>query len=123
MPIGNGETLIFTCAGASHAGQAANQAGVQLMHQQDGSLFCLAALTAEIPEKTARTRAAGVLVAIDGCEDHCCRQSLERAGFVPSVHVVATDIGILKKPDKPHMGEDVHRIVQKVQAGLHALVQ
>lgn len=121
MSSANGEALVFTCAGASHVGQAANQAGVQLMRQKDAVLFCLAALSAEVPEKTARARSADRIVAIDGCEDHCCRKTLEKAGLRVDVHVVATDLGILKKPEHPHMGEDVRRLALKAQAGLHAL--
>jgi uncharacterized metal-binding protein len=121
MEHANGEVLIFTCAGASHAGQVANQAGIDLMRQKDGNLFCLAAMSADIPEKVKRARDAGVLVAIDGCEDHCCKKTLEKAGLVADVHVVATDLGIPKKPEKPHTAEDVQNIVRKVQADMLAL--
>ena len=34
---GNGETLIFTCAGAAYSGQVANRSGVQLMEQGAGT--------------------------------------------------------------------------------------
>ena len=54
-----GETLIFTCAGAAHSGQAANRAGVQAMQQGIGNLFCIAAVAADVPDKMARARKAG----------------------------------------------------------------
>jgi len=47
---GNGETLIFTCAGAAYSGQVANRSGVQLMEQGAGSLFCIAAVAAGIEQ-------------------------------------------------------------------------
>jgi uncharacterized metal-binding protein len=116
----DGEVLVFTCAGASHVGQAANQAGVQLMRMQEGNLFCIAAVAAEVPEKMERARKARALVALDGCEDHCCKKILEKAGLPVAVHVVATDLAILKKPEKPHMAEDVQKIFLKAEAAIHA---
>jgi uncharacterized metal-binding protein len=89
-----GETLVFTCAGAAYPGQVANRAGVDLMKQGDGQLFCIAAVAAEIPEKMERTAKAHIRVAIDGCEDHCCRKVLEKAGMRVDAHVVVTDLGI-----------------------------
>ena len=62
----NGETLIFTCAGAAHSGQVANRAGIGLMQQVTGNLFCVAAVGAAIPDKMARARKAGKRVVIDG---------------------------------------------------------
>ena len=116
-----GETLIFTCAGAAHAGQVANRAGVELMTEKEGKLFCIAAVAAEIPEKLERARNARIRVAIDGCEDQCCRKVLEKAGLPAGVHVVATDLGIEKTPKEPHMIDDVKRAVSAVKEKLAAL--
>lgn len=117
----NGETLIFTCAGASHAGQVANRAGVQAAQQGLGNLFCVAAVAADIPDKMDRTRKAGRRVAIDGCDDHCARRIMERAGIPVDVHVVLTDMGIEKKPAQPDMIGDAKRVVDKVKAAAAAL--
>ncbi|MBP7937204.1 MAG: putative zinc-binding protein [Phycisphaerae bacterium] len=111
-----GETLIFTCAGAAHSGQAANRAGVQAMQQGIGNLFCIAAVAADIPDKMTRVRKAGKRIAIDGCSDHCCRKVLEKAGLTADVHVVATELGIEKKPAQPDMAGDASKIVDKIKA-------
>ena len=117
----SGETLIFTCAGAAHAGQVANRAGIELMTEKEGKLFCVAAVAAEIPEKLERARNARIRVAIDGCEDHCCRKVLEKAGLPAGVHVVVTDLGIEKSPKEPHMIDDVKRAVSAVKEKLARL--
>lgn len=89
-------------ARAAHTGQVANRAGVDLARDKDGSLFCIAAVAAEIPEKTERARNAKIRVAIDGCEDHCCRKLLEKAGLSADVHVGLTEeLGIEKAPKEP----------------------
>jgi len=111
-----GETLIFTCAGAAHSGQVANRAGVQAMQQGVGSLLCTAAVAADIADKMERTRQAGRRIAIDGCDDHCCRKVMEKAGVAVDVHVVATDLGIEKKPAQPDMIGDAKKVVDKIKA-------
>ena len=113
---GGGETLIFTCAGAAHSGQVANRAGVQAMQQGVGSLFCIAAVAADIADKMDRARKAGRRIAIDGCDDHCCRKVMEKAGLTVEVHVVATDLGIEKKPAQPDMIGDAKKVVDKIKA-------
>jgi uncharacterized metal-binding protein len=115
---GSGETLIFTCAGAAYSGQVANRSGVQLTEQGAGSLFCIAAVAAGIEQKMDRARKAGQRIAIDGCEDHCVRKVLEKAGLTADVHVVLTDMGIEKKPAQPNMINDAKKVVDAVKQKL-----
>lgn len=112
---GSGETLVFTCAGAAYCGQVANRAGVQLMEQGAGQLFCIAAVAAGIEQKLERARNASTRVAIDGCEDRCVRKVLEKAGLTADVHVVLTDLGIEKKPAQPNMINDAKKAVDAVE--------
>ncbi len=112
---GDGETLIFTCAGAAYSGQVANRGGVQLMEQGAGSLFCIAAVAAGIEQKMDRALQARRRVAIDGCEDHCVRKVLEKAGLKADVHVVLTDMGIEKKPAQPNLITDARKVVDAVK--------
>ena len=115
---GNGETLVFTCAGAAYSGQVANRSGVQLMEQGAGNLFCIAAVAAGVEQKLDRARKAGRRVAIDGCEDHCVRKVLEKAGLAADVHIVLSDMGIEKKPARPNMINDAKKIVETVKLKL-----
>ena len=112
---GNGETLVFTCAGAAYSGQLANRAGVDLMKAGKASLFCIAALAAELPDKLDRARNAGKRIAIDGCDNHCCRKIMEKAGVPVDIHVAVTDLGIEKLPKEPHMLVHARRVVADVE--------
>jgi len=114
----DGEVLVFTCAGAAYPGQACNQAGVQIQRGKIGNLYCIAAVAAKREVKLERTQAAGTRVALDGCEDECCKRILESAGFPVEIHVVATDLGIEKKPETPRLGEDSAKIVERVREAL-----
>jgi uncharacterized metal-binding protein len=115
---GNGEKLIFTCAGAAYSGQVANRSGVQLMEQGAGNLFCIAAVAAGIEQKMERARNAATRIAIDGCEDRCVRKVLEKAGLTADVHIVLTDMGIEKKPAQPNMINDAKQVVDAVKQKL-----
>jgi len=112
---GIGETLVFTCAGAAYSGQLANRAGVDLTKGGQAGLFCIAALAAELPEKLERTRNAGKRIAIDGCDNHCCRKIMEKAGMPVDIHVVVTDLGIEKQPQELHILVHTKRVVAEVE--------
>lgn len=111
-----GETLIFTCAGAAYSGQVANRAGVTLMQDRVGNLFCAAAVAAEIPEKLERARNARQRVVIDGCEEQCARKIIEKAGLPVDLHLDVSTIGIPKKPDQPEMINDAKRVADAVRS-------
>jgi uncharacterized metal-binding protein len=117
---GNGkEKLIFPCAGASHVGQVTNRAALDLTLRGKGQAFCLAAMSARIEEKLKRSREAVLRIAIDGCEDHCARKTLEFAGLPVDLHVVlTTDLGMEKKPSAPNMIGDTKRVVEAVSKKL-----
>jgi uncharacterized metal-binding protein len=115
---GTGETLIFTCAGAAHTGQVANRVGVQLRQDMSGTLFCAAAVAAGIPDKLERTRDAGRRIAIDGCEDDCCRRIIEQAEMPVDLHVRITDLGIEKQPAEPSLITDTKKVVDRVHSQL-----
>jgi uncharacterized metal-binding protein len=106
-----GETLIFTCAGAAHSGQVSNKAGVSLMQNGTGALFCIAAVGADVSDKMERARSAKRRVVIDGCEDHCALKIMERAGLPVDVHVDVTELGVEKRPDQPQLINDSRKVL------------
>lgn len=113
---GTSERLVFTCAGAAYSGQLANRAGLDLMKQGKAKLFCTAALAAELPDKLERARTAQSRIAIDGCQDHCCRRILEKHDLTVDLHVVVSDLGIEKQPEEPHFLVHTKRVVEHVVA-------
>ena len=110
--------MIFSCAGAAHSGQVANRAAVQLTEQGLGQIFCLAAVSAQIEDKLERSRNAAMRVAIDGCEDHCARRTLEAAGLPVDVHLDLTTLGIEKKPAQPSLIQDAKKAVIGVEEAI-----
>jgi len=115
------ETLLFPCAGAAHCGRVAYDAAIRLTGEGLGKVFCLAAVAAEVPDKLGRARAAGVRVAIDGCEDHCARRTLERADLPVDVHLVLTELGVERNPACAGVTADARGVVEIARKRLGTL--
>lgn len=113
-----GETLLFACAGAAHCGRVAYQAALLLTGESNQHVFCTAAVSGGVQDKVDRTRAASRRVAIDGCEDHCVRKTLELAGMPPEVHLVLTELGIEKRPACASVLSDAQTIARHARGVL-----
>jgi uncharacterized metal-binding protein len=108
------DVLLFACAGGSNVGQISNDAAIALERAGAGSLFCLAGVGGHVEGIVDKTRAAGRTVAIDGCDIHCVRKTLEAAGVDPTVHIVITNLGIEKAKTYEYPEEHVCRVVDAV---------
>jgi uncharacterized metal-binding protein len=58
------------------------------------------------------TRAASVILAIDGCPLDCTRRSLAEAGFNEYLHLRITDLG-MKKGETQITDENVARVAEQ----------
>jgi uncharacterized metal-binding protein len=116
----NPETLLFPCAGAAHCGRVSYAAALELTGNGLGQVFCLAAVAAGIEDKLDRARAAGMRVAIDGCDDHCARRTLETARLPVDVHLVLTDHGIERLPVCASVTTDARGVVELFRRSLVA---
>ena len=115
---GSSNALIFTCAGAAHGGQVANEAGVRIGQEKGGKLFCMAAVAAEIPDKLDVARKAKSRIVIDGCGDRCCGKILHSNGLPVELHVVVTDIGVEKQPANPNLDGDARKVADHILTSL-----
>ena len=88
--------VIFACAGASNVGQMTNEAARLLDAQGVGRYFCLAGIAARVSGMMESTKAAGKILALDGCAVACARKTLKLAGFRPDHYLQVTDQGIEK---------------------------
>ena len=88
------------------------------VHSASTLSACLAGVGGHVEGIVAKTKSAGCTVAIDGCDVDCVRKTLEAAGIEPTIHVVATDLGIEKAKTYDYPDEHVCRVVD---AALHAL--
>ncbi|MCX8062985.1 MAG: putative zinc-binding protein [Anaerolineales bacterium] len=102
--------LIFACSGAADVGAVADQAARKLMKDGVGRMFCMAGIGGRISGILATTRSAARILAIDGCQLNCAKNSLELAGFKNFEHLQLAELG-LKKGEAPPSPENIAKVV------------
>lgn len=78
--------VIFACSGAADVGALSDRVARTAAKEGKGTLSCLAALGANIPEKIAAAKTATDTVTIDGCSAFCAKKVLENAGLTPKTY-------------------------------------
>ncbi len=104
-----GPKLIFACSGAADVGAIADQAARKLARDGAGKMYCLAGLGGGIQPIIDTTKAAGKVLAIDGCNVDCVKKTLERLGFKDYLHMRVTDLG-LEKGSAPVNHESIGKV-------------
>ncbi len=77
--------LIFSCSGAADVGEIADRVSRQLTKEKVGKMYCTVGIGAQVDKITETAKAAGELLAIDGCPVACASKCLKKAGFEPKV--------------------------------------
>ena len=88
--------LIFACSGAADVGALSDRAARLLSQEGHGKMFCSVGIGGRVNEIVESTRAASTIMAIDGCQKDCMKNSLENAGFDKYTHVRITDHNFTK---------------------------
>lgn len=101
--------MIFACSGAANTGAMADLAARKLAGDGVGKMYCLAGLGGDIQPIIDTTKAAGKVLAIDGCPTDCARRTLERVGFKDYLHMRVTDLG-MEKGSSPVTDESIGKI-------------
>lgn len=90
------EILVFSCSGSSNVGQIANLAALKLTQNGIGRMYCLAGIGGHVSGMVESTKAAKMIIGIDGCPVACAKKILEHAGFKADEYVQVTEMGIEK---------------------------
>lgn len=98
-------TLIFPCSGGSDCGAVSDLAARKLTADGVGKMYCLAGIGGHVEGIIANAKAAGRILAIDGCQLDCAKKTLEHAGLVVTAHLRMSDLG-MEKGKTP--ANDVH---------------
>ena len=105
-------TLIFACSGAADVGAIADQAARQIARAGKSKMFCTVGLGGKVEPILETTRAASIIIAIDGCPLDCTKRSLVEAGFDEYLHLRVTDLD-MKKGETEISDVNVSKIVEK----------
>lgn len=88
--------LIFACSGAADVGAVADLAGRKLTKEGAGKMYCLAGIGGRVSGIIETTKAAGKVLAIDGCPIDCAKRTLLEAGLTRFEHVQLAALGMAK---------------------------
>lgn len=110
--------LIFSCSGAANVGEIADEAYRRLMFDGRGEMYCLNGLGGQIDEFIDKTRAADVVLVVDGCDKACGKAVMQRCGIEEFRYVRVTDLGIEKAKPKRAIEEQIVALRQKLEACL-----
>jgi uncharacterized metal-binding protein len=99
--VGDGAKLIYACSGGSDVGHLADLGARAAMKQGAGKMHCLAGIGGRVESMLATARAAGTILAIDGCPQNCARKTLELAGFSGFLHLQLHELGLAKGRSEP----------------------
>lgn len=103
---GGAITMLFPCSGGSNVGQVSNEVARKLTVANKGVMFCLAGLGGDVEPLIERARAAGRILAIDGCPVACARKTLDRHGIAHE-WLELTGLGIEKCPSLELQADEV----------------
>ena len=107
-----GPKLIFACSGAADVGEIADKAARQLTKDGVGKMFCTAGIGGRVGGIMKTTESADRILAIDGCQLNCAKNTLEQAGFNKFRHLQVADTG-LEKGKSPATEENIAKVVDR----------
>ncbi len=109
--------LIFACSGAADVGKIADLSARKLTEDGVGKMFCLAGIGGRVKGIMETTKAAKMILAIDGCPLECARNTLEKGGFKEFEHLCLADLG-MEKGKTPATDEAVAKVAGRGKAKL-----
>lgn len=110
-------TLIFPCSGGSDCGAVSDLAARKLTKDGVGKMYCLAGLGGDVAPIIANAKAAGRVLAIDGCNLDCAKKTIERVGIAVTAHVRMSDLG-MEKGKTPANEANIALVVSAGQTAL-----
>ncbi|QOR37247.1 zinc-binding protein [Billgrantia diversa] len=107
-------TLLYSCSGCSDVAQLANNVAVRLDHAGIAEMSCIAGVGGGVPGLVRIARSGRPIVAIDGCQMHCVKHCLDKAGVVATEHVKLYEQGFRKRRGQSYDDEAVHEVAEQV---------
>lgn len=98
---------MYSCSGNANLGQACNELAQRLMERGMGRMGCLAGVGGHVPNLVLSAQSADEVVVLDGCQMGCALKIVEHAGAKASFHLVATDVGLVKRNGKRWSEDEV----------------
>jgi uncharacterized metal-binding protein len=110
--------IIYSCSGCSNIAQLANQVAVDLNKNRQAQMSCIAGLGGDVKSLIKKARLSKRIVALDGCQLHCVKNTLARHQLEPTWHFTLTEFGIKKQYHTDFSDNDFQRVKSAVTSVL-----
>ncbi len=108
----NKKTIVFACAGCSHAGGVAYNLALALDKKGMAEMSCLAGVAAEKPSFLRKIKNRQIMT-IDGCPIECSKGIFDKLKIPVHHHIRLKDFGVKKEhPDKDD--RDMDAMIEKI---------
>ena len=112
--------LVYSCSGCSSAAQLANHVALQLDRRGVAEMSCIAGVGGDVPSLVKLARSGRPIVALDGCQLQCVRNTLTRHAIAPDRHFQLQEQGVRKKLHQDFDPEQAEEVIEHVLADLRA---
>ena len=109
------EILVFSSSCSSNVGQISNLTALKLTRDGVGRMFCLAGLGGHVSGMIESTRAAKMIVGIDGCPVACAKKIIEHAGFKLDEYIQVTEMGIEKNHGFDYPQPEIEKVASHLK--------
>jgi len=112
--------LIYSCSGYSNIAQLANSVALELDHEIEAEMSCIAGVGGGVEALVKKARSGRTIIALDGCPLHCVKSCLSQQDVVADYHYTLTDEGFRKTHHRDCSVDDVARVKAKILADIKA---
>lgn len=102
--------LVYSCSGCSNIAQLANQLAIDLDREQLAEMSCIAGLGGDVKSLVKKAHSASQIIALDGCQLNCVKNTLARHQIKPTWHFTLTDFKVKKRYHVDFSKEDLKTI-------------
>jgi uncharacterized metal-binding protein len=110
--------LVYACSGCSNVAQLTNDLAVVLDREGIAEMSCIAGIGGKIKSLVKVAQSGRPVLALDGCQLNCVRQTLATVDVVPTWHIEVTSFGYKKSRQQDCSLGAAYELLQYIQRDL-----
>lgn len=112
------QPLVYSCSGCSSAAQLANHVALQLDRRGVAEMSCIAGVGGDVPSLVKLACSGRPIIALDGCQLQCVRNTLARHAITPDRHFQLQEQGVRKKLHQDFDAAQAETVIRHILADL-----
>lgn len=110
--------LVYACSGCSNVAQLTNDLAVVLDREGIAEMSCIAGIGGKVKSLVKVAQSGRPVLALDGCQLNCVRQTLATVDVVPTWHIEVTSFGYKKARQQDCALGAAYELLQYIQQDL-----